>query len=139
MFLLDASAIIALAKRARETLPYVLKGKRTLSLAFYEVGNFVWKEAVLIKKLGVRKAVEIAKDFTNALLLMDIIYPDIRTDMCEVCAIAARTGLTFYDAAYLYVAIRDGLALVTEDRELAEKARELGVRVLSAEELLSGL
>jgi len=70
---------------------------------------------------------------------MDIIYPDIRTDMCEVCAIAARTGLTFYDAAYLYVAIKDGLALVTEDRELAEKARGLGVHVLSAEELLHGV
>ncbi len=136
MYLLDASAIIALAKRARESLPHVLKGKRTLSLAFYEIGNFVWKETMLIKKLGVQKAIEVAKDFTNVLLLMDIIYPDIRTDMREICAVAARTGLTFYDAAYLYVAIRNGLTLVTEDRELAEKARELGVRVLSAEELL---
>ena len=42
--MLDASAIITVAKRLGDRARHILKGNATLVLAFYEIGNFVWKE-----------------------------------------------------------------------------------------------
>ena len=105
----------------------VLRGEATTILAFYEFGNFVWKEHVLRKCISQQEAQELLEAFKGALGLMDVFYPDLREDLPGICELAARTGLTFYDASYLYVALKEGLALVAEGSELAERARELGV------------
>jgi predicted nucleic acid-binding protein len=42
----------------------------------------------------------------------------------EVCALAARTGLTAYDASYLWLARSRDLELVTLDRGLAAQGSE---------------
>jgi len=42
----------------------------------------------------------------------------IGSRMYEVLDVAAKNGMTFYDASYVYVARREGLRLVTEDPEL---------------------
>jgi predicted nucleic acid-binding protein len=46
-------------------------------------------------------------------------------------ALARRHRLTVYDAAYLELALREGLALATLDTALAEAARAEGVSVLA--------
>jgi predicted nucleic acid-binding protein len=46
--------------------------------------------------------------------------------------LAARHGLTVYDAAYLELALRRGLALATLDRELRAAAQTEGVVLLGA-------
>jgi len=134
--LLDASAIITVAKRLGDRARRILKGNATLVLAFYEIGNFVWKEHRLVRRAELHEALRAAADFADVLKLMDVIYPDPQADLPGTCELAARTGLTFYDASYLYVALREGLTLVTEDSELAEKAGELGVSVMTVEELI---
>lgn len=48
----------------------------------------------------------------------------------EILTIARAEGLTTYDAAYLELAIRRGLPLLTKDSELVNAARRLGVVVL---------
>jgi predicted nucleic acid-binding protein len=48
----------------------------------------------------------------------------------EVLWLAREQGLTTYDAAYLELAVRRGLPLMTRDAELAGAARRLGVDVL---------
>jgi prevent-host-death family protein len=45
----------------------------------------------------------------------------------EVSALSRREGLTAYDAAYLELAMREGLPLATLDRQLREAAARLGV------------
>ena len=50
----------------------------------------------------------------------------------EALALARRHRLTFYDALYLALALREGLPLATLDRALAKAARNEGV-VLSIE------
>jgi predicted nucleic acid-binding protein len=62
-----------------------------------------------------------------------IAFP-IRTDLArrqttfgEVFACAERYGLTVYDAAYLELAIREGIALATLDDDLRNAARAAGV------------
>lgn len=46
----------------------------------------------------------------------------------EVLAAARTFQLTAYDAAYLELALREGLALATLDRRLAEAAEKAGVK-----------
>lgn len=48
----------------------------------------------------------------------------------HVAALAARTGLTVYDAAYLDLAVSTGAAIATLDGRLAAAAREEGVPLL---------
>lgn len=48
----------------------------------------------------------------------------------QVAALAARTGLTVYDAAYLDLAIETGAAIATLDQKLVAAAREAGVPLL---------
>ncbi len=65
-------------------------------------------------------------------LMIDI---DDRTDFHAwgvTHALARETGLTPYDAAYLELALRTGVALATCDNDLAAAARQRSIEVLTA-------
>ncbi len=49
----------------------------------------------------------------------------------EVLALARSEGLTTYDAAYLELAMRLGVPLATQDKELRQAAEKLGTPVLA--------
>ena len=51
----------------------------------------------------------------------------------ETLSLSRRTGLSAYDAAYLELAMRRGLALATLDTELAKAALALGVPIFGAD------
>ncbi len=64
---------------------------------------------------------------------------DIRVDTAtaarglrEILGLARREGLSSYDACYLDLAMREGLALATRDAALAAAARRCGVAVIEA-------
>ena len=116
--LFDTSSILTLVERGSLDL---LQGGSTIELAFYEAVNAVWKQHYLLKRIDAQQA----QEYTN-LLKMVFTALDIRTirgDEDKVLQLAVKEGLTAYDASYLHVALRDGLALVTQDRKLAERAR----------------
>jgi predicted nucleic acid-binding protein len=52
--------------------------------------------------------------------------------LSEILNLARREGITSYDAAYLDLALREGLPLATRDAALAEAARRVGVSVIAA-------
>jgi predicted nucleic acid-binding protein len=94
-----------------------------------EVGN--------ILEMGVRHGrTEVAfRDATLADLALLPIRLDAETEAQAWGAttrLAARHGLTLYDAAYLELALRRGLPLATLDRELQAAARAEGVALLGA-------
>lgn len=47
----------------------------------------------------------------------------------EIMALAGQYGLTAYDAAYLELAMREGLPLATLDEDLRRAAEEAGVKI----------
>ena len=55
---------------------------------------------------------------------------DTAPDETAVMTLARRHRLTVYDAAYLELALREGLPLATLDASLAEAARREGVAVV---------
>ena len=54
-------------------------------------------------------------------------------DLEGVGEVARETGLTFYDAAYVYTARSQGMVLVTEDREILASAPDVAVSLTQAQ------
>jgi predicted nucleic acid-binding protein len=131
MYLFDASSIINLVKRAY--LKPFARGV-TLDLAIYESINAVWKECFLLHRLDeetARKLLSILKE------VFDIIaIASIRGSEVEIFGFAVKEGLTVYDAAYLYYAVKNKLTLITDDRKLLVKAKQY-VESMSTSELAS--
>ena len=71
----------------------------------------------------------IAVDFVDGLPIRADAETDGRS-LREVLALARSASLTTYDAAYLELALRRGLALATQDGALVRAARRLAVKTL---------
>jgi|UniRef100_A0A7C3WTU1 Predicted nucleic acid-binding protein, contains PIN domain len=117
MYLFDASAIVNLVKRG-SLKP--LGGGASLDLAVYESLNAVWKEHVLQSRVDAGTARGLVEVLTGVFSVIPL--ESIRGFELEVYELAYREGLTVYDAAYLYVALREHLTLVSDDRKLLERA-----------------
>ena len=59
----------------------------------------------------------------------------VRGREANVFELAVNERITVYDAAYVYYAAKNGLALVTNDRRLRERARQY-VKAMTVDELL---
>ncbi|BCU66785.1 PIN domain nuclease [Sulfolobales archaeon HS-7] len=94
-----------------------------LTLTFYEVGNVIWKEYYMHKRI--KDPVSVAKLFQKFMRELKVLEdPPLE----EVMKVASERGLTFYDAAYVYSAESKGLVLVSEDRELIRKANAIPLK-----------
>ena len=102
------------------------RNAETLDLAFYEIGNSMLKE--------LRRKLITQESFAGALNVLSLMGQTIvvrkfgELDASRVFDLARTTGLTFYDASYLAFADVSKDVLVTNDRELSEEARRLGVK-----------
>src|SRR5580658_3945719 len=123
MPILDASSLYITLKRGNIR---ALENSDTLDLAFYEVGNSMLKE--------LRRKLITPESFTKALNVLALMNQtmDVRKfaelDARKVADVAKSTGLTFYDASYLTLALMLNETLSTEDKELSTEARKLGVK-----------
>ena len=117
-YLLDASALLNIVRRLGEKSLKILKENYILTLTIYEVGNALWREASLLKKLTKDEAEEIMKAVIALTKFMQIVEPE---DPIEILRISNRIKATFYDTAYVVVALRRNLTLVTDDKKLAAK------------------
>ena len=115
-FLYDANAFLDLVKRRR-----LIADQYILDLTIYEVSNAIWKEVVLFKNLTRDEAIEFMNNIINIMQKMNIIC--IEEDLDKIMSIAIEEELTFYDAAYLYAAMKNKLTLVTNDEKLYSAAR----------------
>ncbi len=120
-YLIDASALLLLIKKAdvKSTIQ-LLKDSVILDLTFYETGNAVWKETTL-KYLTAKGAEKLGAAAQIILAKMNRINAEAE-DFPEILQIAQTEKLTYYDSSYLYFAKKPNMSLVTEDKELAQKA-----------------
>lgn len=125
-FLFDASALYPL-------LDYIdkidVKKIYVLTLTFYEVGNAIWKEYYIHKK--VKDPITLSMLFNDLLRRFNVVEDP---PLDKVMKVAIDKGLTYYDASYVYVAESLGLTLVSNDRELIRKAN-----AITLEELIKGV
>ena len=109
-------------KRAVEAL----EGQYTADLAYYEIGNYIWR---LYRRSLIADVAPYVEFFERLLSMMSVEGVGLRR---EVEDLAAGRGLTYYDAAYLWLAERLDVPLVTEDETLCRAAS----RCLKAADLL---
>lgn len=117
-YVFDSSTIF---KAIKENAVEVLAGNLTLDLARYELGNILWKEYALKKRISreeLKKLVKLIKDVLN---LMETLTVTCHEE--ETLSIAESLKITFYDASYVYYAKNKKIPLVTEDTELMNKAK----------------
>jgi len=129
--LFDANAIYRLIREVPETSPDILSQGSTSHLAYYELGNALWKECLLLKRISNEEA-EKSLDFLYTILeRMQVIT--LNSNMgSTVLKTAFKLKLTFYDSAYLTEANKTDRVLVTDDKKLAKAAENLGVKTLSS-------
>ena len=117
MYLFDASSIVNLIKRG--SLRPLSRGI-TLDLAVYESLNAIWREYKLLGRLDLETARLLVEVLQRVFSIMPL--ESIEGFEEEVFQLAIKENLTVYDAAYLFVAIKHNLTLVSDDRELLNKA-----------------
>ena len=135
-FVLDASVALrwflekAIPPYAAQIERFLLGGARALvpNLWHLEMAN-----ALIVAE---RRRLLLPIDLDRALQRIEqLLSHSIDTDggvvsTREACAIARSWHLSAYDASYLYLARRKGLALATLDDELAKAARRSGIEIV---------
>lgn len=115
----DASAIAAIAFGEPDgpTLTAHLTGETLLTptLFDYELANIAWKKARAHPEMA--PAIQAALDAAAHLAIDRVSIPTV-----DLLRVARETGLTAYDAAYLWLARTRDAELVTLDRALARAA-----------------
>ncbi len=112
MNLFDSSAIINLC--GEKKIDKLLEGW-TLNLAFYELGNAVWKQVHIHKTITTDEANTILDLLTE--IFRKLKKPETE-EALETLKIAIKENLTYYDASYIHAAIENSLTLVTDDKQL---------------------
>jgi predicted nucleic acid-binding protein len=119
---LDASSIVKMCLIRGLKPP---QNPTTIDLAKYETFNAI----LVLSRRGLLRDEEVFRVLSYAeriLSKIEILNVDIG-EMREIYETARQHGLTVYDAAYLYAAKKLGGVLITEDRELLSKSKQLGV------------
>jgi len=127
-YLLDASALYPLVLKLGERILSYSNLFAILDLTVYEVGNAIWKE---YRKGRIKDPVLISRMFEEVIGDMKRLSMDV--DVSGVQEAAVKESLTFYDAAYVYVARKHGLKLVTEDKMLLKLPESTNVDSLLRE------
>ena len=117
-YLFDASALLNLVRRLGEESLKILEENYILTLTIYEVGNALWRETRLLRRLTIDEAEAIMRAIITLIKFMQVIELQ---DPIEVLRISNEIEITFYDAAYVVAALRRGLILVTDDRRLVAR------------------
>ncbi len=129
-YLFETSSILLTLKLGKVELLY---GQYINVLSLYELGNIIWGEVYVDKKLGEddgKLMLDVLRRITNYVNVLDI-----RGLESQILDVSLRLGLTFYDASYIVLSKNHNLTLVTEDSKLQEKASRL-VNVCNVHELI---
>jgi len=112
----------------------VLWESSTVSLVYYEVGNVVWRECFLLKRIIPKEATKLLKSIFAMLQAMDVAVLEDEEVGSAILNMAGRLNITYYDAAYLIEA-QKLKTLVTDDEKLTKAAKSVSVKTLTSRAL----
>jgi len=128
--LIDASSIYEAARIGR--IP-VLDGLYTVEIARYEIGNTLWKHTSLHGDFSPEESAEMMLLFMDAFTVMRFLQ--LKGHEKGVLELASELRIPYYDASYIYFAVKHELPLITEDAQMAKKGGEAGLNCLSMKDL----
>jgi len=112
-YLLDTSAIAILLAKYKEKALDILKKCATLDLAFYELGNIIWKQYTLFKRITLKQALNRTYEAYTVLQSMKVYSITKSEEYAKIMSTATNLKLTFYDSAFLTLSKLNRLKLVT--------------------------
>ena len=127
----DSSALVNIILNKGSKALFVLSGHVTLDLATYEIGNSVWKMSCLRKDITKDEARNLLDVCVKTMSKMKIVTAcGIEKDISKM---AFDTKCSYYDSAYLTIAQKHRLELITDDMSLQKIAAKCGIRVSDSE------
>ena len=129
--LFDSNIIYRLIRELPQGAMEKLVEGSTIYLAYYELGNALWRESLLLKRISIEEAEKSLDLMYSILEHMQVSMLDKETGK-EVLHTAHKFNLTFYDTAYLATAKKTGKTLVTDDVKLAKASEKLCIKTLSS-------
>ena len=133
--LFDASSILTLVRELRADAADKLTGEATISLAYYEVGDALWRECLLLKRISRQEAENLIKEMYAIIGGMEVAALQGENNGDPILDLACKFNLTFYDSAYLAEPEKSKCTLVTDNKKLAAMAQKAGVKTLTSREL----
>ena len=127
MNLFDSSAIFNLFLQGKYN---TLVSGSTIPLSRYEIGNVLWKNYKIRKKISKKEAIEAGNVLFELIDSMEMVDPPLT----YAIRITLEEGITFYDSSYVAAAIESGYDLITDDMKLREVASSK-VRTMNSTEL----
>jgi len=123
-FLFDASALYKLLTVYKDYTDKIAYNYiYILDLTFYEIGNAIWKDYYIFKRIN--NLIETSEVIYEILKELNVIE---NLSFIEIIKIAIEKNLTYYDASYVYASKNFGLILVSEDKDLIEKGNAISVK-----------
>jgi len=120
----------SLTYAALEKIDELLKGW-TLNLSFYEIGKYVWKQVLFHRKLSLDEGKIVLDSLISIFQMMNKVE---EINIIASLEIAAKEGITFYDASYIEAAREKEMKLVTDDSKLYEIAKKY-VNCINSEQI----
>ena len=134
--LFDSNVIYRLIRETPDIALDRLTEGSTIYLAYYELGNALWRESLLLKRISVEEAQKSLALMYTMLERMEVATLDQEKGN-QVLETAHKFNLTFYDSAYLVEANENNKVLVTDDNKLIKVAENLGTKTLSSNTIMN--
>jgi predicted nucleic acid-binding protein len=136
--LFDANAIFRLIREVPEDAVDKLSEGSTINLAYYELGNALWRECFLLKRISKEEPEMSLRFIYDILEKMQVSLLDSKKGR-SVLEAACRLNITYYDSSYLTEAKKINKTLVTDDKKLAKAAENFGVKTLSSIDVINNI
>jgi len=130
--LFDASSILMLVRELKGKASDKLLEESTIPLVYYELGNAVWRESFLLKKINQEEAKHLLRSLYAIVGQMELLSLEDEDEGNTILDLACNHSLTFYDSAYLAQASKSNKTLVTDDKKLSKAAERAGVKTLNS-------
>ena len=106
-------------------------GTVTHMVTTYELGNSIWKLSYLQKKITKTEACTLLDACLKVMSDMKIL--NIKDAEEDVKELSVDVGQSFYDSAYLTLAKKHNLELVTDDKKLQKTASNCKIKVSTSD------
>ena len=137
-YVLDSSSLFTLFfMDSEENVHKILKESYVLDLTGYEIGSILTKgNDGHIRGLERELILDLTKEIEKVIANIRVIR--LKTlDIAEIMKLSLSTGLTFYDASYVFYCKFHQMALLTDDKEMYREAMKLGLEVKKVEEVFN--
>ena len=137
-YVLDSSSLFTLFfLDSEEKVHKILKESSVLDLTGYEIGSILTKgNDGHIRGLEREIILDLTKEIQKVIANIRVIR--LKTlDIAEIMKLSLTTGLTFYDASYVFYCKFHQMALLTDDKKMYQEAMKMGLEVKKVEEVFN--